>query len=238
MSHYTVAVFTDSEGLSLEELLEPYYEGLKVKPYVDRTKEEVLDEINRYCENDEELKANYENLSDKEKIESWTGYDLFDRNGNPLSTYNPNSKWDRYVVGGRWSNMLKTKDGEYVDECLVKDLDLTPNKDGYNAAIRFWELVVEDRPLKDGEEKPFNMYKKEYYIERYGTKENYARIESQFSTYAVVIPDGEWYEPGKMGWFGISCASPEKHREWDENYHKFLEEADPNWIITIVDCHI
>lgn len=238
MSHYTVAVFTDREGLSLEELLEPYNESLEVKPYIDRTKEEVLEEIDRYCEKDEELKEKYANLSDKEKIESWTGHDLFDRDGNPLSTYNPNSKWDWYVVGGRWSNMLKTKDGEYVDECLVKDLDLTPDKEEYDAAIRFWELIVEEQHLKDSEKKPFNMYKKEYYIERYGTKENYARTQSKFSTYAVVMPDGEWYEPGKMGWFGISGASADSNREWDKNYHKFLEEADPNWIITIVDCHI
>ena len=238
MSHYTVAVFEDREGLSLEELLEPYNEYLKVKPYVDRTREEVLEEIDRYCEKNEELRTKYANLSDKEKIMSWTGYDLFDRDGNPLSTYNPNSKWDWYVVGGRWSNMLKTKDGEYVDSCLVKDLDLTPNKEEYDAAIRFWELVVEDQPLCEGEEQPHSWYNKDYYIKRYGTKENYARIESQLYTYAVVMPDGEWYEPGQMGWWGISGASPENQGEWDENYHKFLEEADPNWIITIVDCHI
>ena len=41
-----------------------------------------------------------------------------------------------------------------------------------------------------------------------------------------------------MGWFGVSLAGPDSNREWDENYHKFLEESDPNWIITIVDCHI
>ena len=56
--------------------------------------------------------------------------------------------------------------------------------------------------------------------------------------YEVVMPDGEWYEPGQMGWWGVSGASPKSQGEWDENYHKILEEADPNWTITIVDCHI
>lgn len=37
---------------------------------------------------------------------------------------NPNAKWDWWVVGGRWSNMLRHKNGEMVDWCQVKDLDL------------------------------------------------------------------------------------------------------------------
>jgi len=59
-----------------------------------------------------------------------------------------------------------------------------------------------------------------------------------FSTYAVLTPDGEWHEPGQMGWWGMSHASQEDEKLWDEAYENFLKEADPNWTITIVDCHI
>lgn len=237
MSHFTVAVFTE-ENQTVEELLEPFYEGLEVEPYVSKTKEEVLKEIQEYCDKDEKLKKEYLKLSDKEKMNRWNGYDEFDEDGNPLSTYNPDSKWDWYVVGGRWSGLLKTKDGRRVDSCLLKDLDLSIDKNVYDQHIRFWELVVEEQPLKEGEEKPFNFYKKEYYLERYGTKEKYARIESQLSTYAILTPDGEWYEPGEMGWFGMSGASIEDEISWDENYQNILESMDKDLRITIVDCHI
>lgn len=60
-----------------------------------------------------------------------------------------------------------------------------------------------------------------------------------FTTYAVLLPDGTWHEPGKMLYFGVSAASEEDEKNWDENYYKnFIEKADPNWILTIVDCHI
>ncbi len=237
MSHYTVAVFT-KEGQSVDCLLEPFDENIEVEPYVRRTKEEVLKEIEKYCDENEALRKKWLTLSDKEKMRIWAGYNDFDEDSNPLSTYNPNSKWDWYSVGGRWDNFLKTKNGEYVNECLVKDLDLTPNKEEYDKAIRFWELVIEHQPLEEGEKMPFNLYKEEYYIERYGTKENYAKKSAMFSTYAVLTPDGEWHEPGQMGWWGMSHASQEDEKLWDEAYENFLKEADPNWTITIVDCHI
>ena len=85
---------------------------------------------------------------------------------------------------------------------------------------------------------PFNMYRKEYFINRYETKENYANIQSQLCTYAVLMPNGEWFEPGKMGWWGVSHAEMDAQKEWDENYHKFFEQAEDDWMITIVDCHI
>lgn len=237
MSHYTVAVFT-KENQSIEELLEPFYEGMEVEPYIYKTKEEVLNEIEKHCIKNEELKEKYSKLSDREKIADWNGWENLDGEDNLLSTYNPNSKWDWYEVGGRWSRLLKTKNGYNVDSCLVKDLDLTLDKEAYEKAIRFWELVVEHQQLRDGEEKPFNLYKEEYYIKRYETKENYAKKMSTLSTYAVLTPDGEWHEPGRMGWWGMSHADHNSEKAWDEGYEKFLQEAAPNWKITIVDCHI
>lgn len=46
-------------------------------------------------------------------------------NGDLLSTYNPNSKWDWYVIGGRWDKSLKTLSGEEVNEAYVNEIDWT-----------------------------------------------------------------------------------------------------------------
>lgn len=48
------------------------------------------------------------------------------------STYNPDSKWDWYSTDNwsRWNGFLRTKDGSYVNNCLLGDIDIhTPNGD-------------------------------------------------------------------------------------------------------------
>ena len=73
----------------------------------------------------------------------------------------------------------------------------------------------------------------------YGDRETYAKYMSNFRTYAVITPDGKWYAEGNMGWFGCSSATPEEFKKWCEHYKEiFLDNADPKWILTIVDCHI
>lgn len=63
--------------------------------------------------------------SDDEHYEYMKEYfddDMIDSNGNLLSTYNPDSKWDWYSFGGRWSGYLKLKNGEEVDDALVEEV--------------------------------------------------------------------------------------------------------------------
>jgi hypothetical protein len=43
--------------------------------------------------------------------------------GTVRSTYNPDSKWDWYVVGGRWSGEIVLKAGSGVDTALAGDVD-------------------------------------------------------------------------------------------------------------------
>lgn len=51
---------------------------------------------------------------------------MIDKDGNLLSTYNPNSKWDWYEIGGRWNGglamNLKTK--KSGNECKVSQIDM------------------------------------------------------------------------------------------------------------------
>lgn len=167
-------------------------------------------------------------------------YEL-DEKGNVLSIYNPDSKWDWYVVGGRFSGLLRRKDTEEsVDFGYARELDFSPNHDEYKRALRFWEICVDGEKPETEEEKTFAMiYKKEYFLRKYGSKEEYAKIQSEFTTWAVLTPNGEWYEPGQMGWFGCSSASEEEEFQFLKDYSKFIEKAiENNWYLTVVDCHI
>ena len=163
---------------------------------------------------------------------------MTDKKGNLYSTYNPDSKWDWYCVGGRWSDMLKLKSGGYADEARLGDIDFSPDAEEYENALHFWKVYVEDED-PDGEDTDRFIYKREYYKEFYRDAETYAKSVSGFSTHSVLTPDGMWHEIGEMGWFGISGETPEESMAWHDGYYDgFIKDEDPNLIMTIVDCHI
>lgn len=185
-----------------------------------------------------------ENIDDDEVIYkeaiSWYEPESIDETGGILSTYNPKSKWDWYVEGGRWSGSLKLKDGGTTDSAYADEIDFSPSKEDSDYYGRVWDLVVEGvKPENDDEDFTSKYYKKESFLNKYGSKERYIEVSTAFSTYAVLTPDGEWHEPGEMGWWGVSHASDEEEKDWYDNYAKFVEMAkENNYLVTIVDCHI
>lgn len=266
MSHFSVAVFTEQNGKSLKELLEPYYEGLEVESYVYKTRDDIIKEGLEYKdyikEGKRELSEYNQDIYNAKDTES-----LFkavceyfeykpDENGDVWTTYNPNSKWDWYSIGGRFPGKLKSKNGKHgegsafhsnpkingeFDSAKIGDIDFSMDMKIYNKAIRYWEVVVEKQPLKDGENSDdfFNFYREGYLEEYYRDKETYAKINASVTTYAVVTPDGIWHEKGEMGWFGCSSETADESLDWDLHYkERFIDSADPEWTLTIVDCHI
>jgi len=59
---------------------------------------------------------------------------------------------------------------------------------------------------------------------------------SAISTYAV-LKDGEWYEKGEMGWFGMS-SDKMTDQEWAIKVGELLDGLSDDTRITVVDCHI
>lgn len=182
-------------------------------------------------------------------------YQKFDRDGNLLSTYNPNSKWDWYSLGGRWEGQLLLKNGESADQAMAGEVDwdamYTPAPEEAKKLGDFWdEYVLEKLPPeiaaldKKGQNTylsdkyGFTLYGPEYYRDFYKTKEEYIRRQGIWTTYAVVDEKG-WYEPGKMGWFGMSDTTAESEADWDNNYRaRFIDTLDPDDVVYIIDCHI
>lgn len=101
MSHYKVLVI-HNENQNIEELLAPYDENLEVEPYLKLTNNEAIAKAR------EEYDDNY---SEKELIKNYAddyGYIILD--DGLYSTYNPNSKWDWYQIGGRFDGELMLTD--------------------------------------------------------------------------------------------------------------------------------
>lgn len=131
------------------------------------------------------------------------------------STYNPDSKWDGYSVGGRWDKSIKTKSGEFVDMCKFGEIDFEPYPDDC---------------YEDGEDWAGNPCKKlkEGYEWHYDNKNNFP--------FCIII-DGVWYEKGDMGWWGI-VANEKGEEEWNGEVSALLEKIPADSMVYNVDFHI
>lgn len=236
MSHFTVAVFTDA-FTSVEELLAPYEEQTNEAMYLqwvpaDESLEEITAKYGEKGDGSETL---------KQFVKRWYGYDYNPAYKNFGCLCNPNAKWDWYDVGGRWNNILRIKGRPEVlcNEAPVSDIDFSMDEEAYRKALRFWEVVVEGSPIYGYEHNVDfrSVFSADYYLEQYGTKEDYAKGVASFSVWAFITPDGEWHENGAMGWFGIGDATQESRRSFAKELEKAIQE-NQNCTMTIVDCHI
>jgi len=150
-------------------------------------------------------------------------YSDVDAEGNVWSTYNPQSKWDWYVIGGRWANAWEVHPSGMEDEvkALTHIAGTGPIReflgDGDRARIAEMEA-------------------------RAATHADVARKcdinwEKATPTFAFLTSDGEWHETGRMGWWAI--VSDEKEADvWAAEYARLRDaEADNAWFVS-VDCHI
>lgn len=198
MSHFVGLVF----GSNVKELLEPFDEALEVDRYIKYTKDEAIDEVKRrHAENyeyalkvqeqamstgDSRRMESAENILKKgltisyedawKEAKSW-GYEL-DEEETLTTRYNPDSKWDWYCTGGRWSGYLPSKmtdedgENEMVDWGLVGDIDwdkyletdgapfcfiTTEGEWHESASMGWWGMTADDK-----EEDVWNREFKEY----------------------------------------------------------------------------
>lgn len=165
----------------------------------------------------------------KRELEDYAD-DMKDGDGNVYSTYNPDSKWDWYVDGGRFSGLLiDSENGERADELPAERIDLARMQRISQAEMLPYEQAIAN-----------SWYKPEYLKRMYPDAETYEKIQTTFWTRAVVTPDGQWHEVGQMGWFACSSEEPEEIIKWVNAYYgSFLAPAmEHHWDIHIIDCHI
>lgn len=77
----------------------------------------------RYLEEDFPKRLNWTDEECFEEKSLWFDEDMIDEEGNLWSNYNPNSKWDWYVCGGRWDDELVTKEGGHTNEDYVSEIN-------------------------------------------------------------------------------------------------------------------
>ncbi len=108
------------------------------------------------------------------------------------------SKWDWYLLGGRWSGMIKLKEGASGE---IGEPGSGGNETGIDQAM----------------------------------KGDIANLD-ELSTFAV-LKDGEWFERGKMGWWG-SVSNGKDVELWKSELQKLVHDLPDETLISIYDCHI
>ena len=204
------------------------------------------DEFQKFHSITEEYKKKYEKSEFKEKRptfdEYMEEYELEERDAktNDYGYWsNPNGKWDWYEIGGRFRRIMPLKNGSKMTTAKIKDINFDRDDEIYEKEKRFWELVVEEQPLKEGEKEPINWYTKEFYTSLYENKQEYADRESRFKIFALLTPDGVWRERGKMLWFGIDTRNKESNNDFEKAFKEIVEDPKyQDFYLVLVDCHI
>lgn len=251
-------------GGDVETKMAPFDENLECESKIYKTREEVAEEMKYVAERllepgqkdakylDAYRGGNLEKMSVAEFAEGWWGMEVDDE-GNVLTTQNEHSKWDWWVIGGRWRGSLLLKPGVESEVACLGDADSFGSAPEYpdgvdQALVREidWERMQNDPEKKRRLEQHWDtgiegkgLFKPEYFLELFGTQEEYVRRHMRFMTRAVIDQDGEWHEAGAMGWFGFSSETADEKKEWDENFwDRFIAKLSPDTQLTIVDAHI
>ena len=132
------------------------------------------------------------------------------------STYNPDSKWDWWADGGRWAYSIKTKYGEFVNECLLGEIDWTDFKDG----------DYYKKPVKNWKGETYRKLKK-------NVRWHFTKTEMPF----CFVVDGEWIEKGQMGYWAMT-SNEMSNEEWSDKMITILEKLPEDSECYLVDFHI
>jgi hypothetical protein len=209
--------------------------------------------------------------------------------------HNPQGYWDWYAVGGRWSGLLRTKDGFKDDFAQFKDLDLEwavrQEQEDRQTFIKQLHAFYTAGMKEDDRMNPFDGVRSvllklgildcvnldeiaaleekcgpipekrrlRWDYPHYKGPERYdvlmvdpelvdeAWLENHdggyfhpFHTYAMVDEHG-WHQPGKMGWWASSSATPESRESFGtffrDRFKRAVEET-PDAFLVVVDCHV
>lgn len=164
------------------------------------------------------------------------------------------SRWDWYVIGGRYSGRLNGK-----DVIRLREFDLaTFRREQVARAEDRWEAAQKDRP----EVRDFI-----YGLKPEDTRDTLVAEAESLNFYVpyAFLRNMRWDESNRMGWFGCAtatecenkgkdvnrclwrdqksevllCSWNEPHEQWREKFHeRFIAPLDPDTLLVVVDYHV
>ena len=178
MSHFNCLVIHKGEQ-NIAELMAPYSEELKFKPYIRETKDkcykkylqaqrDARNKSDSFFGGKQKEEANIIGMS-FEKFKRWYwGEDrIWDKEGNLLTTSNPNGRWDYFKIGRVWEDFLLKEDGTGCNSCLITEVNwkkpiityaiVTPDGEWHSKGKMLW-WGIGDETEKQGRDWDLNFY--------------------------------------------------------------------------------
>jgi len=211
MSPFSVMVMGENPG----EQLNPFYEYIETPRYVNYTKEQLIEKGRKRIDN-------FKNGTYADFLADKYGYKK-----DCLNKEHINYLENEFPLELKWNNdeiyAYEIQDYE-PDEIGENDevySDYNPNAkwDYFYVGGRWRDMIL----LKNGRRCD------------QAQKQDIANI-SELITFAV-LKEGQWYERGKMLWWGI-VKDGKENDVWETELQKLVEGLPEETLITIVDCHI
>lgn len=219
MSHFCVYVFHD-KNTSINTLLAPYDENLVVEPYVEYTKEEAIAKV-------------------REEIEEFKNGDYAEYLKNPEEYEKKYNRSRIEYMKNEFPKKINWTDDQCYDDIKKDYYSDMIDKDGnllsvYNPKSKWDWYEVGGRwdggiPMKTNIKLEIKSCNE--------CKVSQIDMDKISPPYAYIDTNGNWYERGKMGWFGISTNDKDE-KSWDDEFKKFIKNQKKSTILTLVDCHI
>lgn len=304
MSHYTVLVAidpNDPKRCDIETALAPFDEDTEVEPYRQYETGEPVNHWSWEKTPDSPAEPTWAQVAEAYNAEYGDDPMHVDDDGRAytMSTYSPMSRWDWWIVGGRWTgwfqvrpewighgdvingtpgtmtepntdpdrcdggpkrvlDFARTRDWAQVDEAeryakFQKLIEGTPDALPWSSFIARHEAdeggYSIDRARREFHTQPrvqvlkgtdFDWSTSES-IERFQRprEEALARAAARaVPGYALLTLDGQWKEPGKMGWFGMSTDTPESADAYYAWANEYVDSLGDETLLVLVDVHI
>lgn len=159
----------------------------------------------------------------------------YDENGE---WFKNGSKWDWWTIGGRFAVALDgydpASDPDLIRTCnLCNGTGTRPGgREQFGEEWFKWSngcngCQGEGRSLAWPTQWP----------ERDGDMQIVGQIKGKRRFFAIVTPDGRWFDSGSMGWFGCKREQTMTEEGWLEQQQAILE-AHKDHLAVIVDCHV
>lgn len=156
--------------------------------------------------------------------------------------------WDQVALEGAarleefWRSWQRFCDGELPKDgnpfsgprSTALDIGLVDCKDADQLTGDEWKTIKWERQIRPGVDR-FDVLTK---ISEEEFRAKFAAYFSPIRAYATLDTKAGWQEPGEMGWFGFSAATPDARLNEAAGQLGWLRNGDQRDWVVIVDCHI
>jgi len=242
MSKFKVLVVGPESFRELSDILEPFDEHLEFPSYVKFTREDIAKKRKNLLKYWKKLHNNMPEdtgilnrllslgKNDEDYFDAQTSsYNehILNDNGEPVTTYNPNTKFNHWD----YINDLSKRHSYITSSAsLKKDIDWHHiNINNIANAIENWPKIQKSEISDIQKLLVYDFWPDE-------TRQQYLDRRKLFMTHAYVL-HGKWYERCSIDWWNNVYDIMDRDK-WIEQYMTMLKQIKPNTVLTTIECNL